>query len=80
MCNVMIGNQGAIIFHIDPNGELIKCMIPPGKGRLPVWICNSNVYTRFDYFSYSDEGAKAGASTREHGREKKRRGDGKDSC
>lgn len=53
-CKVMIGNQGAIIFHIDESGKFLKCIIPPGKGKLPVWIFNGNVYTRFDYFSYRE--------------------------
>ncbi len=38
---------------IRSTSTLIRCFIPPGKGKVTVWVANGPVYTRFDSFTYA---------------------------
>lgn len=49
---VSIGPNSAYIIFC--NSEIIRCFIPAGSGKNPVWVANGNVYKRFDCFTYSE--------------------------
>jgi hypothetical protein len=45
----------ACVFH--SSDSLIRCLVPEGIGRQPVWVMNGNVYARYDFFQFLEGAA-----------------------
>lgn len=49
---VAFGNKSAIVYAVRE--EYVRCIVPKGeKGTCSVWVAVGNVYTKYDYFTYT---------------------------
>jgi hypothetical protein len=53
--NVTFDDQTSQVIRSTTN--MIRCFIPPGKGKVTIWVANGPVYTRYDSFTYASRGS-----------------------